>query len=98
MEQQIQRQFPWKELAFLLVIGIPAFVIALLCGLFVWTYTGPQYDIVFINDHAIGGAFDRVVALVVATFFGAVGIFSLLRFQRQMSGRRTHAAALLLKD
>lgn len=94
----MQRQFPWKELAFLLVIGIPAFAIALLCGLFVWTYTGRQYDIVIINDHAIGGAFDRVVGLVLATFFGAVGIFSVLRFQRQVSGRRTHAEALTRKD
>ena len=82
MDQQTQRQFPWKELTFLLVVGSPAFAIALSCGLFVWTYTGPQFDIVILNEHAIGGAFDRVVAFVLATISGAVGIFTVLRFQR----------------
>src|SRR5688572_5613903 len=89
MDHQMQRRLPWKELAFLLVIGIPAFAIALLCGLFVWTYTGPQYDIEIINNHEIGGTSDRVVALIVATFFGAVGISSLLRLRRRMSDRHT---------
>jgi hypothetical protein len=85
MDYQPDRQFPWNELGLLLIVGIPAFAIALLCALFVWTYTGPQFDIVIVNDHEIGGTFDRVVALVLATLFGAVGIFSALRFHRRMS-------------
>jgi hypothetical protein len=89
MDHQTQRRLPWGEVALLLVMGIPAFAIALLCGLFVWTYTGPQYDIQIINDHEIGGTFDRVVALAVATFCGALGIFSALRLQRRMSDRHT---------
>jgi hypothetical protein len=40
MDHQTQRQSASKELAFLLCIGIPAFAIALLCALFVWTSMG----------------------------------------------------------
>jgi hypothetical protein len=87
VDNHAQNRFHWKELALLVIVGIPAFAVALSCGLFVWTYTGPQYDIVIVNDHAIGGPFDRVVALVLGTFSGAVGIFSVLTFQRRMSDR-----------
>jgi hypothetical protein len=46
--------------------------------LWIWTYTGPQFDAVVINDHVVGGTGDRVVAVVWATVFGALGMFALL--------------------
>jgi hypothetical protein len=79
------RQFPWSASAVFLLVGVPAFALAFLCALYVWTYTGPQFDIVFINDHQIGGTFNRVIALVLATIFGAAGIFSFLSFRRRMA-------------
>jgi hypothetical protein len=71
-------------LTFLLVVGAPGFAIALLCGLYVWTYTGPQFDIVFINDHQIGGTFERVVAFMLGTVSGAIGIFAVLIFRSRL--------------
>ena len=70
MDHQPDNPLPWSEVGLLLVIGIPALAIALLCALSVWTYTGPQFDMVIVNDHEIGGTVDRVVALVLATVFG----------------------------
>jgi hypothetical protein len=91
MDQQMRQQFPWKELAYLLLVGIPAFAIALSWGLFVWTYRERQYDIVILNGYGIGGVFDRLAALVLATLFGGVGIFSVMRFQRRMAHRQTRS-------
>ena len=82
MDDQPDCPFPWNEVGLFLVVGIPAFAIALLCALFVWIYTGPQFDIVIVNDHEIGGTFDRVVALVLATISGGVGTFMFLRLHR----------------
>ena len=93
MDHQMRQQFPGKELAYLLLVGIPAFAAALLWGLFVWTGPGPQYDNLIINDHGLVGAFNRLVAVVPATFFGGVGIFSVRRFQRRMADRHTHSVA-----
>src|ERR687898_750599 len=82
MDHQTDRQLVLIELAVLLVIGIPAFGIALLCALYVWTYTGPQFDVVFFNDDVVGGISDKVVAMVLATLSGGIGIFVALRFRR----------------
>ena len=84
MDCEPDRQFPWSELVLLVVVGVPALAVALMCMLFVWTYTGPQFDTVIINDEPIGGTFDRIVALVVATISGSLGVFSLLRFYRRI--------------
>lgn len=84
MDQQPDRQFPWSELVLLVVVGVPALAVALMCMLFVWTYTGPQFDTVIINDHPIVGTFDHVGALVLGTVSGGVGVFSLLRFYRRI--------------
>jgi hypothetical protein len=91
MDHQMRQQFPWKELAYLLLVGIPAIAAALSWGLFVWTDPGPRYDNLIIDDHGIVGVFNRLVAFVPATFFGGVGIFSVLRFQRRMADRRTRS-------
>jgi hypothetical protein len=86
------RQFPWSAFAVFLLIGVPGFALASLCALYVWTYTGPQFDIVFINDHQIGGTFDRVIAIVLATISGGVGIVTFLRFRKQMIDWQEHQA------
>lgn len=85
MDDQSQRTFPLKELALLLFVGIPALAVALLCVAFVWTYSGPQYDVVFVSDHEIGGVYDRTAALLLGTVSGAVGIFLVLRFRRRLA-------------
>ena len=36
-------------------IGTVSFLIAMLCLVFIVTYTGPQFDSVIINDHVEGG-------------------------------------------
>ena len=66
------REIAGRALA-LLLVSVPAFAIALLCTLFIWTYSGPQYDVVILNDHQLGGTFDKVVALIVGTVSGRLG-------------------------
>ena len=84
MDPQPDRQFPWSELVLLVVVGVPALAVALMCMLFVWTYSGPQFDTVIINDHTIGGAVERVIALALGTMSGSLGVFSVLRFYRRI--------------
>ena len=84
MDHQPKRQFPWTELLLTLVLGVPALAIALLCCLFVWTYSGPQFDTVCINDHPIGGTFDKVVAAIIGTVAGAAVVFLIARFRSHL--------------
>ena len=73
------RRFPWLELVLMIVVGIPALMIAMLCGWQLASFSGPQYDIVIFNDHVWGGAADKVTALGVGSLSGAVAVFCGLR-------------------
>ncbi len=74
------QRFPWD-----LVVGIPATGIALWCILFVVAFTGPQFDIMIVNEHQVGGTFDKLVATALATLFGGMGILALRAFHRRIS-------------
>jgi hypothetical protein len=72
-------EFPWHELAGEIVVGIPASLIAVFCTLLLVSYLGPQFDVVIINDHVIGGTTDQVVVMAVGSVFGAAAVFCALR-------------------
>ena len=62
-----------------LAIGTPALLIALLCLAFVAMSSGPQFDAVIINDHVVGGTWDRFAAFVIGSLSGAVAVFCGIR-------------------
>jgi hypothetical protein len=80
-----EHDFPYKELALAASIGLPALVIALLCTLQLVSYLGPQFDVVLINDHVIGGTSDQMFLVFVGTVCGAAGLFCGLRFWHRFS-------------
>jgi hypothetical protein len=86
-------EFPTESLVFALGLGIPSLAIACLFSLMVASYLGPQFDVVIINDHVIGGTEDRVTWMLVASVFGAVGILCVLRFWRQLRDWRREREA-----
>ena len=88
---------PWRSVWFAFVIGMPALAVALLCTLFAVMHTGPQFDVELLDDHVVGGADDRMVALGLATVFGAVGISSLLILRTRLREWRRHAPTPTLR-
>ena len=78
------RRLPWSSAA-LLVVVLLASVIALVCALYIWTYSGPQFDVVIINDQPLGGGFEKFVALVVGTVSGSLAIFAIARLRSRWS-------------
>lgn len=74
-----RREFPWSELIPEVAIGTPASLIALFCTVLLASYLGPQFDVVFFNDHVIGGTEDQLTVIVVGTVFGAIAVFCALR-------------------
>ena len=81
------RRLPWSSAA-LLVVVVLASVIALVCALYLWTYSGPRFDVVIINDQPIGGALEKLVAFVVGTVSGALAIFAVARLCSRWSEGR----------
>jgi hypothetical protein len=67
--------FSRSQLVMLLAIGVPALLITLLCMSFIMIYSGPQFDVVIINDHVVGGTEDKLVAWVVGSVAGATAVF-----------------------
>jgi len=92
------QRLPLGSVWLALVIGIPALAIAFFCTLFAVAYTGPQFDIEILDDRVVGGASDRVIALVLATGFGALGIFSLLNLRTRISEWRRDATKRPIND
>ena len=72
--------FPGKELALAVAIGLPALLVAASCTLLLISYLGPQFDVVIMNDHVIGGTSDQLFLIFTGSVFGAVGVFCALRF------------------
>lgn len=64
-----------------LVVGAPAFLIAMLCLAFIVTNTR-QFDSVIINDHVVGGTSDRFAAFAVGGVSGAVAVACAIRLRR----------------
>jgi hypothetical protein len=75
--------FPGNELALAVAIGVPALFVAMSCTLQLISYMGPQFDVVIINDHVIGGTSDQLFLIFTGSVFGAVGVFCALRFWRR---------------
>ena len=67
------------QLALLLAVGISAALVALLCLCFIVMYAGPQFDVLIINDHVVGGTEDQLVAWLVGTVAGAAAVFCGIR-------------------
>lgn len=88
---------PWRPLWIAFLIGIPALAIALLCTQFAVMHTGPQFDVELLDNYVVGGAYDRVAALGLATGFGAIGIFSLLNLRTRMRDWRQNASVRHLR-
>ena len=63
-------------------IATVSFLIAVLCQVFIVTYTGPQFDTVIINDHVEGGTGDKLTAFAVGTLSGAVGVICAIRLRK----------------
>ena len=72
--------FPGNELALAVAIGLPALLVAASCTLLLISYLGPQFDVVIMNDHIIGGPSDQLFLIFTGSIFGAVGVFCALRF------------------
>ena len=73
-------RFPWD-----LLVGILGTIVAGLSVRFVIVNSGQQFDTVILNDHVVGGTFDKMVALAVATVFGGAAVFAFLAFHRRIS-------------
>jgi hypothetical protein len=76
---QPSNHFPWEELLFAAVIGLPSAAIALLIGLGVASdLGGGTYDTLIINDTVVsgGGSPFTIAAFFVATVFGGLAIFA----------------------
>jgi hypothetical protein len=70
-------RFPWEELFFAAVIGLPAAGIALLIGMKVASdLSGGSYDTLILNDTIIsgGGSPFTIGVFVVGTGFGVIAI------------------------
>ena len=63
-------------------IGTGAFVISMVCLVFIVTNTGPQFDTVIINDHVVGGTSDKLVAYAIGTLSGALAVICAIRLRR----------------
>ena len=71
---------------FALVVGIPSLTIAFVLALMVISAGGPQYDVLIMNDVVVSGAGTpaTIVVFCLATAFGAVAIFSLVRLWKRV--------------
>ena len=57
--------FPGNELALAVAIGLPALLVAASCTLLLISYLGPQFDVVIMNDHVIGGTSDQLFLIFI---------------------------------
>ena len=78
--RQREIAFPGNELALAVAIGLPALLVAASCTLQLISYLGPQFDVVIMNDHVIGGTSDQLFLIFTGSVCGAVGVFCALRF------------------
>jgi len=79
-------RFPWEELLFAAVIGLPSAAIALLIGLKVASDLGGEaYDTLILNDTIIsgGGSPFTIAEFFVATAFGSLAIFAGVRLGKR---------------
>jgi hypothetical protein len=75
----LSTKFPWASVAAPVSVAIPALLVAGTCGLLIWAWSGPQFDVLILNDHVVGGTGDRVAAMAVGTLSGAVALMALLK-------------------
>jgi hypothetical protein len=80
--------FPGNELALAVAIGLPALLIAAACTLALISYLGPQFDVVIMNDHVIGGTSDQLFLIFIGSVLGAIGVFCALRFWHRLGDWR----------
>jgi hypothetical protein len=86
LTSQPSNRFPWEELLFAGVIGLPSAAIALLIGLGVASdLGGGAYDTVIMNDTIIsgGGSPFTIAAFFVGTVFGGLAILSGVRLGKR---------------
>ncbi len=71
--------FPVREVAVLVLVALPALALGLLCLERFVAYSGPQFDLVVLNGHVLGGPLDRLVLMAVGTLCGAAVVVCVLR-------------------
>ena len=73
----LRPSFPWSEVLFALLVGLPALAIATVVALVATSHFAASYLHIFeINGRVYGTWADTPILLLIATAFGAVGIAS----------------------
>ena len=78
--------FPSAALLLALLGGVPALTFGVIWAMSALGVDGSPDDVIFeLNGHQYPGILETTIAVVAATMLGAVGVFALLKFWRELT-------------